>query len=95
MKSEYKKSRQREYNHMIRTYCIYHHLCVDCKEPIDADGTSRRCSFCAKRHNLLAAERRKTWSPEKRQHVAMVQKKWRFNHPEYFKARRAQHEEDS
>lgn len=95
MKSEYKKSRQREYNHMIRTYCIYHHLCVDCKEPIDENGTSRRCSFCRKRHNLLQNEKRKTWSDEKREHTALVQKRWRFNHPEYFKARRAQHEEDS
>lgn len=85
----------RQYNRDRRDYCKIHHLCMDCKEPIDADGTSRRCSFCRKKHNLLQNENRKTWSDEKREHTALVQKRWRFNHPEYFKTRRAQHEENT
>jgi hypothetical protein len=77
MTTEKQKAKQREINNKMRTYCIEHHLCVDCKNPIDDAGTIRRCSWCAKRHRLLANEWRKTWSPEKRAHVAMVQKQWR------------------
>ena len=77
MTNEERLAVARRYCREKREYCKEHHLCVDCKNPIDDAGTIRRCSWCAKRHRLLANEWRKTWSPEKRAHVAMVQKLWR------------------
>lgn len=82
MTHEEKLAAARRYYRDKRDYCKIHHLCYACMQKIDEGGTQTHCSVCRERRNWLARERRKTWSPDMRSHVAMVQKRWRFEHPE-------------
>ena len=82
MTHEEKLAAARRYYRDKRDYCKIHHLCYACMQKIGEGGTQTHCAVCRKRRNWLAREQRKAWSPEKRAHVAMVQKLWRVRQKE-------------